>query len=271
MTTLGMWIDGPASDIKKVKLWDDLKKHGITTAAIMMEGTSIGFDAKFSVADMQKIGQMARERDIELVLTLWPDAKKAYLDEIEAELPAYIEASGCAGIEVDLEGNWKSKQVVGFPNLDKAGDRLVEILKAWRTKYDVRIEVTTFPGHAENTARADVAGHADRLLPQAYSVRNRDVGIIEWEGSKYSPGAMQRFTLDLAKTVPGEQKLSCGIAAYDQNFPGHKGEEAMQIAYDAAVAYGVEEVRLWSSKWVLGVKKNGYAARWLMSLQKKGK
>ncbi len=269
MARLGMWIDGPAGDIKKVKLWDDLKKHGIQTAAIMMEGTALGFDAKFTVAEMKKIGDMARERDIELVLTLWPDAKKAYLDEIEAELPAYIEASGCAGIEVDLEGNWKQKQVVGFPNLDKAGDRLVEILQAFRTKYDVRIEVTTFPGHAENTNRADVGNHADRLLPQAYSVVNRDVGVIPWEGSRYSPGAMQKYTLDLAKTV-GAKKISCGIAAYDQSFPGHKGEEAMQVAYDAAVAYGVEEVRLWSSKWVLGVKKNGYASRWLLGL-KKGK
>jgi len=269
MARIGLWIDDPPSHVRKASYWKEVKRHGIQVAAIMLESAGPGLDSKYTVEDLKKIREYAVEKhDIELVLTLWPQPTKQYLDELEEKLPGYVVASGCSAVEVDLEGNWrKSKDVKGFANLDKAGDRLVEILKAVRDKYDVRIEVTTFPGHPENTKRADVAPHADRLLPQAYSVRNRDVGLIEWDG-KYGPGSMQRWTLDLARTVPGEQKLSCGLAAYDQVWPGKTGQEAMQVAYDAAVAYGVEEVRYWSSKWVLGVRKNGYASKFLLSLKK---
>lgn len=267
MTRLGMWLDDPASDIKKAPFWNELKRHGITTAAIMLEGVGNGFDPKFTIADLQKIGQLARERDIEIVLTCWPQPNKSYLDEFEAEIGKYLVACGAAGLECDLESNWTTRQVVGFPNLDKAGDYLVAILQRVSAAHDVRIEATTFTGHAENSERADVASHVHRLLPQAYSVRNRTEGEIEWDG-RLGPGKMQVLTLDNALKVPGDQKLSCGLAAYDQVFPGHTGEEAMQVAYEAALKYKPEEIRLWSSKWVIGVKKNGYASRWLLGLKK---
>lgn len=264
---LGLWLDDPVSDIKKAPFWNELTRHGISTAAIMLEGLGNGFDPKFSIADLQKIGQLARERDIEIVLTCWPQPHKAYLEDFKKEIGPYLEAAGAAGLECDLESNWRTKQVVGFPDLDKAGDVLVDCLRDIQYKYDVRIEVTTFPGHAENTTKADVANHADRLLPQAYSVRNRTEGAIEWDG-RLGPGNMQKLTLDGALSVPGEQKLSCGLAAYDQVWPGKKGEEAMQVAYEAACKYSPEEIRLWSSKWVIGIKKNGYASRWLLGLKK---
>lgn len=267
MTRLGIWVDDPVSDVKRAPFWNELKKHGISTAAIMLEGVGNGFDAKFSVSDLQKIGQLARERDIEIVLTCWPQPNKSYLSELEAELPKYLVACGAAGLECDLESNWTNRQVVGFPNLDKAGDELVAILQRIRSKYDVRIEATTFTEHAENSSKADVAPHADRLLPQAYSVRNRSSGPILWE-SPYGPENMQIRTLDRALKVPGDQKLSCGLAAYDQIWPGKTGEEAMQKAYEAALKYNPEEIRFWSSKWVIGIKKNGYASRWLLGLKK---
>lgn len=267
MTSFGLWLDDPPSEIKKAAFWNELKRHGISTAAIMLEGLGNDFDVKFTIADLQKIGKLARERDIEIVLTCWPQPTQKYLNELEENIGRYLEACGASGLECDLEGNWKTTEVKGFPNLDKAGDRLVEILDGVRAKYDVRIEVTTFPGHTENTSRADVAGHADRLLPQGYSVRNRTSGPVDWDG-RYGPGNMQRLTMDGAISVPNDPKLSCGLAAYDQVWPGKKGEEAMQKAYEAALAYKPVEIRLWSSKWVIGIKKNGYASRWLLKMKK---
>jgi len=267
MTRLGIWLDDPVTNILKAAYWNELKRLGFSTAALMLEGVGNGFDPKYSIADLEKIGKLARERDIEIVLTCWPQPTVSYLDEFEADIGKYLVACGASGLECDLESNWTTRQVDGFDNLDLAGDRLVEILLGIRTKYDVRIEATTFTEHSENSIRADVASHVDRLLPQAYSVRHRSSGEILWDGP-YGPDNMQVRTLDRALQVPGVQKLSCGLAAYDQVWPGKTGEEAMQRAYEAALRYNPEEIRLWSSKWVLGIKKNGYAARWCLGLNR---
>lgn len=268
MTKIGLWIDDPVSDIKKSAFWAEVKRHGVHTAAIMLEGLGKGFDPKYTVSDLIKIRDLAVvKHDIELVLTIWPQPDKQYLDELEVEISKYIDASGAAGLEVDVEGNWTSKEVKGFKNLDVAGDYLVAILNRLRAKHDIRTEATTFTGHAENSSKADVARHATRLLPQAYSVRNRSSGEIAWDAN-YGPGHMQKLTLDKSLTVPGDQVLSCGLAAYDQTWPGKKAEEAMQVAWDAAMKYKPAEIRFWSSKWVLGIKKNGYASKFLLSLKK---
>jgi hypothetical protein len=84
---------------------------------------------------------------------------------------------------------------------------------------------------------------------------------------------MQKLTMDKAKTVPGVgtpsgPRLSCGLAAYDQVWPGKSGEAAMQAAWDAAMQHNPIEIRYWSSKWVFGSRRNGYASRFLRSLRK---
>ena len=40
----------------------------------------------------------------------------------------------------------------------------------------------------------------------------------------------------------------------------------MRVAYDAALQYDPVEVRFWSSKWILGIRSNGYASRFIKSL-----
>lgn len=262
--SFGIWVDDPVSDVKKPSFWRELKRHGIRTAAIMLEGVGKGFDVKYSVPDLQRIAHLARQQDIEIVLTCWPQPSVQYLAEFHQEIGKYLQAAGASGLECDLESNWTRRQVQGFADLDKAGDALVNVLKDLRAKHDVRIEATTFTEHTENSKNADVASHVDRLLPQAYSVRNRTSGEIPWDGI-YGPGRMQVRTLDRALQVPNEQKLACGLAAYDQVWPGRTGEEAMEVAYQAALKYNPVEIRLWSSKWVIGVRKNGYASRWLLS------
>lgn len=268
MVKLGLWLDDPVTDIKKKPYWRELQRHGFSVAAIMLEGVGNGFDPKYSVSDLCKIRDLANEVDIEVALTCWPQPDKKYLDEFKAEIGAYLTASGAKALEADLESNWIASKVSGFPNLKAASDYLVAIFVELRKTHGIRVEVTTFTGHAENSSRATVADDADRLLPQAYSVRNRSTGQIAWDGL-YGPGRMQEFTLKKALEVPGEQELACGLAAYDQVWPGKTGEEAMQVAYEAALKFNPTEIRLWSSKWVVGMKKNGYASRWVLSLKGK--
>lgn len=267
MTSLGVWVDEPKSTLLTSTYWKELLTHGIQTAAIMLEGNDPGFTSKFTATDLEKICALALEHDIELVLTIWPEPTVDYLADLEEKLPKLIEKSGCAGIECDLEGNWKSSNVKGFTDLAKASDVLVKLLKRFRTKYDVRLEMTTFPDHPENAPGAMVAPHMDRLLPQAYSVRNRTNTLVAWDG-KYGPGHMQTYTLNKTLHMPSISKLSCGLAAYDQKWPDHSVAQALQLAYDTAMEYNPIEVRFWSSKWIFGKFKEPKVSTWLKSLSK---
>lgn len=273
MITKGVWIDDPPRDVITKAFWDKLPEHGIKTAALMLEGYGDGFDPSYTVETLEKIKALALERDIEVVLTTWPEPTTAYMEQFRAKIGRMLAASGAAGLEFDCEGNWLGDRARGggYPSLDVAGDHLVELVMETSKKYDVRSECTTYPFHVENSRTSDVAPHMDRLLPQAYSVRKRTSGDIAWD-SPYGPGGMQRLTLDRAKQVLGVGTtagplISCGLAAYDQTgWPGHTPEEAMRVAYDAAKAYEPIELRFWSSKWIFGFKSNGYASRFLKSV-----
>lgn len=266
MTRKGIWIDDPPSLVKTAAYWDNFPAHGLTTAGIMLESIGNGFNPMYTVDDLTKVRGLAFSRNVEIVLTIWPEPNKKYLDDLEAQVSQYIVASGCAALEFDAEGNWIPGKVSGFPTLHDATLYLAGIMQRLSVKHNIRIELTTFTQHTENSSRADLATHVHRLLPQAYSVADRNEGPVAW-GSQLAPGNMQKLTLDRAKQVQGTHKLCCGLAAYDQQFDGHTAQEAMKLAWDTAVSYGCEEIRFWSSKWVFGVKKNGYSSAFLKSIK----
>lgn len=67
-------------------------------------------------------------------------------------------------------------------------------------------------------------------------------------------------------------QIGCGLAAYDNRFPGHTPEEAMDKDFAAALAMGCTELRYWSSEWLIdetlpngGAKGNKYSGPWLAS------
>lgn len=277
MVTKGIWIDDPVKDVLKPAFWDKMVAHDLKVGAIMVERLGGDFDEIYQPATLEKIKVLALARDIELVLTVWSEPDKAWLTEFAEKIPDMLEAAGAAALEFDLEGNWLRNAVKGYPNLDKAGDAFVQVFEQISEKLDVRTEVTTYPFHDENNRAADVAPHASRLLPQAYSVRTRKRDGQDWQvpwDHDYGPGKMQRLTLERAKKVPGVGSaggplISCGLAAYDQEWPGASGERAMQSAWDAMLPYNPIEARFWSSKWVFGIMANGYASRFITSLKGK--
>ncbi|MEE8584549.1 MAG: hypothetical protein V3T83_06815 [Acidobacteriota bacterium] len=82
-------------------------------------------------------------------------------------------------------------------------------------------------------------------------------------GARLGPGDMQRLGIGLARRVGGPQ-IACGLAAYHQDrYPDHSADEAMQTALDAVAASGVEEIRYWSSKWIIGGVQNDYSKAFL--------
>ncbi len=267
----GIWIDDPVRDVLTGDFWDKMVDHGLSTGAIMLEGLGDGFDSSYSVETLQKIKALALARDIEVVLTTWPEPNQKYMKDFEEQIEDLLDAAGATALEFDLEGNWLPIKVSGYANLDVAGDAFVAMFQRVSARLDVRTECTTYPFHTENNKMADVAPHCDRLLPQAYSVSERSDREVPWD-SAYGPGRMQVLTMDRALAVRGVGTtsgplISCGLAAYEQRFGGRAPEEAMRVAYLAACHYEPVEVRWWSSKHVFGVKANPYASKFIKSIK----
>jgi hypothetical protein len=278
---LGLWIDDSATLALSDDYLDKFRSLGFTRAAIMLETIGANFDPKWAPSQLALAKAKFAQRGIELVLTIWPEPRVEYLASLIERLPKLLEVSGAKALEFDAEGNYTKKKMVGFRSMDEASAALARVVEKFRTDFGVRVELTTLPMHGENSKNATLAPQCDVIIPQAYSVKTRkDVNgrVIEipWEGHPHSPREMQRLTLKRANTVPkknGRPTVACGLAAYDQSWPGHNGIEAMRVAYEEALTFEPSEVRWWSSKWVLGARRNHYAERFfqeLMSVERAG-
>ena len=264
MTTRGAWIDDPPVLVKTPAFWRSFQEHGLTNGALMIESSAAGLDLNYTPEALHALSELAADFGVTLTLTVWPEPKQTYLTLLNAKINGLLDAARATGLECDLESNWTSKNLQGYPSIDAAGDALVQVLDRVSADWGPKTIVTTFPLHVENSSRADVTSHVSMAMPQAYSVRDRSTGPVEWNG-KLGPGNCQRLTLDLTKQIKGP-RLGCGLAAYDQVWPGHTGEEAMRIAYTAAMMYEPVALCWWSTKWIFGVKANGYSSRFLKSL-----
>jgi hypothetical protein len=210
-------------------------------------------------------------RDIEVVLTCAPAPSRQYLDDLFRFLESVVSCGACA-IEGDKEGRWKGS-ARGFRTLREASDYYVENMRRIADPYitgsDIRLELTTHPGHPEHTQKALTSPRVDRFIGQWYSVRNRSQKGIEWH-HKYGPGRMQQLGRQRWEKIPkadGRPRLSVGLAAWSQSWAGHTTEEAMQVAYDTACQADPVEIRWWSSKHAIGAQKNRYAAKFIKSIE----
>lgn len=281
MASLGLWLDDPIKRILSRSYFAELAAMRIHTLALMVDTSRKGWDPKWRQSTLRELNDLVTENGMELILTVWPDPVSDYLKAMEEGIDELLEAVPATGVEYDTEFNWTKRRVKGFKPqrrhgrrqsaLDVAGDELVALTARLKAKHpQIRSELTTFTSHTENGRAADVAPHMDRLMPQAYSVRERTRKGKDWNvpwTHTYGPGRMQRFTLDRTLLADGDQaEMGCGLAAYDQKWPGRDAADAMGAAYEAAMAYDVVEIRYWSSKWILGVRDNKYAAEFLKDL-----
>ena len=260
---LELWIDDPKRKQLSEDYWDTIQGLGFTTAAIMIETAVPGWDLRFNKRDMARIGKLAEDRGISLVLTVWPDPNKKYLNNFRRGIVPLLSESGAMALEADLEFNWKKNIVQDFANYDKAGDYLVDIFDSVQAKTDVEIEVTTFPYHIENSKNADVSPYVDRLMVQAYSVRHRDKLKVSWNHA-LGPNKIVDNTLRRTRQINSvkDVEIGVGLAAYDQIWPNRHPHEAMYKAWrsaDAFKTFPIVKRRYWSSKHILGIRKKEYA------------
>lgn len=273
--TTGAWIDDAPQLVSTEAFWDDAHRLGIEHGSIMVEDVGGGWDPsdKWDEHRLELVGDLARARGISIGLIVWPQPDAHWLARAGAELDAMLLAARAIALEVDDESNTtEAKCHAAGTTMQAFGDAMAKFFEERRTRARLeRVEATTFAMHPENGARAQIAKHADRTYAQAYAVLMRTGSDghdapVPWNSS-LGPGEMQRTTLDRALQVPrgpdGRPHLAVGLAAYDQVWPGKKGEDAMRVSYDAALTYSPAEVRWWSSKWIWGAHANGYARRFL--------
>ncbi|MFH1833583.1 MAG: hypothetical protein ABH877_01045 [bacterium] len=266
----GLWIDCPPHRVATSYYWDQLAALGVSTAAIMVETSDRGWTPCYGSHQIRLCCDLAIERDIEVVLTCWPEPDPVMLAAAMDALDHWAEL-GPVGLEVDLEGQWLATRLRGYPTMAAAAADLVAGLHAIRERRDVRIELTTPTGHGECGPHALVSPHVDRVIPQLYSTR-RDwrQRLVEWTGPM-GPGRRQREGLRRVMQIPGlgkdyGPKLSIGLAGWDQKWPGHTVVEALELAWDEAVAASPAEARFWSSKWIVGAKSDARVLDWLDTL-----
>lgn len=279
----GIWVDDP-NRILKAQYWDDMLEHGVTSVALMYERHSPAFDPHYSYSELETVCQLAGARDMEVGITDWPWPTPEWMAAAEKHMRRIFDPADLglpiAYYESDVEGNWLRSKVKGYPNIDKAGDALVDMKTRVVAGTNARRETTSFTSHTENGRAADVAPHMDAVFNQCYAVRGRKrknptTGKydLDWDvpwDHTYGPGNMVKHTLDRSLQIPGIDdgvpKLGAGLAAYDQKWPGHTAQEAMQKSYDVALEYGVFEIRWWSFKWMFGHLATSYGKPFLKSI-----
>jgi hypothetical protein len=266
---LGVWVDDQAPIVLREGWLANLAGLGFSTIAIMVQrstsDTSVQpWEARWTTAQLTQLRKLAGPLKLEIVLTAWPLPDRAQLAQMAAAMPALLEAAGAAGLEVDTEGNWDAKRLSGFESMAEASATLVETMRNAAAGTKARLELTTYPYHPENDAKAQVAPHMDRLFPQAYSVADREGKAVPWD-DRMGPGRIQPLTVHRSESIPGvasnEVGLGLGLAAYEQAFEGHTVTEALSAALEAAVVQRIPEVRYWSSRWIVGEKADPEVAK----------
>lgn len=258
---VGVWIDCPLTQVDEAYA-QRLRDLGITEGAIMVnQSNTRASDEPWRLlapeTTIVRAARALRGAGIEVVLTCWPRPAGAQLAMLHEDMKTLMRETKANAIEVDVEANWHPRYLEkrAYADMKVASKALATVLRDCAA--GARVELNTFPLHHENSAGAYLAPLCDVLVPQAYSVCERDGKKIPWD-HEYGPGRMQRLAMSRARET-GCPSITLGLAAYEQRFEGHTHEEAMAEAVRAARELGVTRVRYWSSKWIVGRRGQSWA------------
>jgi hypothetical protein len=277
---LELWIDDPPSVVRDPAYWTLLRETGVMNAALMVDSSRPGYDALYKPRDLEVVTALARDADIGLIAVDWPEPDMDKIDRACEALDKDVLPFGFIGLEGDAEPMWAESKCRGFASLDGAAVYLTGRRRELQVKHDVRLEVTTHTGHREATKRAFLVRLQDLVNYQLYSTESDwEQKKVAWSGPR-GPGRLQReFIEDILETIAelntGTVKLGAGIAAYDQKWPGHEVEEALELAIEPlTLPYGpnairIQNVRMWSSKWLVGVRSDTPVQRRVLAWVKK--
>jgi hypothetical protein len=238
-----------------------LRELGITRVCVMCNqpGDKLFNLSSFPAPCARVFAAELRPLGIGLTMTIWPRPTREYLTAMGAELPELAAELG-ADIELDIEGQWTetAAQRAGWSLVD-AEQYLLGSLRP--TPTGPRLGVTSHLGRPQWR----IAREVDYLALQAYSYCAAAEPAREWHGYA-GPGQWQRRAIrEAVEEHVGLGRLIIGLAAWDQDWPGHLAVEAMQQAWEPCEGVGLAEVRYWSWTWIAGRSggNRGYAYNFL--------
>lgn len=280
--SLGLWVDLPKRTVLSPYFFHWVAEVlRFDLVSIMIDNADPEVEFLWTAKDIERAWKLADRYALEIGLTTWPYPNKQLLKKMMEKMDELLKAGGVNEWETDQEFNWRASNVRGFADLDLAGDCFVAEKHAICQKHEVRNTLTTFTYHTENSIRAGTAPHMDRLVVQAYAVDERDGRDISWD-NRLGPGNMQKLTIDRTLEVPGvkdgKPELGVGHAAWNQDhFRQRDGsgwrivppQEAMQVSFEAALAYSPVAHNWWSAKFTYpeSPRFNSYAEAFLKTLR----
>jgi hypothetical protein len=199
---IGAWVDDPISNATKPGFAERLAEMHLRRAALMLNKSNTTSSTppwalRWERDDLDRIAKLYDQYGIEVVGTCWPRPSKSQIDAMCEDMYWILDVLGTNTFEVDTEGNWTSKFLDGFKNMDEASEYLAGRMRDL-VGADGTLELTTYTYHGENSGDAKLAPLMDRLLPQAYSVRHRTNKTIGWSDS-LGPGRHQALAMGRAR------------------------------------------------------------------------
>lgn len=264
-TRLGVWWDeGGSATLAQAQAYiAACKELRITDVAIMatrQEDTTWRWSV-WTPEQLELWCRMLRAAGIEPTIVVWPRPTRTWIEGAlggtVSSLPLAVVAARCgAAVEFDAEGgNWKSSLVSGYPSLTAASRALVDGVRDGLRRHGggrLKVGATVHTGRLQR----ELTSLCDYVAIQAYSQAqddDRDGRVDDGYdfGEPYGPGERQRLGARMVRGLGGPE-LVMGLAAYNQDFPGHSTSAAMLAAWNAAAAEGARRVRYWSMKWIIG-------------------
>jgi len=261
--------------VLKPEYFDRVRDIGYTELALMIDDAPKVWKPTWTLKQFESFCTYAETFGMKVALTTWPWPDRGWLDAVYPQIDAYCKISFDIGVlvaeESDTERNWFPDNVVGFNlagkrSLDLAGDDLIDRKRTIAYKYKCESQITTFVGHLEASARADLVPYVNALYLQMYGVAHRkrknaqgqtETWDVPWEHI-YGPGSMQKMSINRADEIPGIQDgkviLAAGLPVWDQTWPGHTIYESIELQRDICIANGVTRFRDWSSKHIVGTQ-----------------
>jgi hypothetical protein len=265
-TRFAVWVDDHPRMVCTPEYFDRAVEIGYDQLRIMVDSSDSSWDKRFSLDQLEEVCKLAVvERDLSIVVVHWPVPHLETIEDMIDDLSEMIAASGASAISAEIEGLMMEHVArdLGWNILD-AKKYLFDMMLELKDKHDITAEITTHPSHPEamepddnRPSRGFLASRVDRVMWQIYATRHDwKKNLVPW-GGRYGPIGRKSDVDRLTDLSIRYGKRPCfGTAAWDQKWPGHTVEEALEVSSSILLEKNPDIVSDWMSGNTIGRFRN---------------
>jgi hypothetical protein len=262
-TRWGAWVDDHPRMVCTPEYLDRVVEVGYDQLRIMVDSSHPDWDRRYTDAQLQILRRLAMvERDIELTFVFWPIPHKRTLERMAEDLRRMVGMTGVTTLSAELEGLMLQRIAVQYGwDIVSAKSFLFDFMCEISEEFDITVEGTTHPGHPEaqpqnpnKPSRGWFASQAHRMFWQVYPTRHDWQGRkVAWDG-RYGPIGRAQDAERLAKLSAsyGQPRPCFGTPVWDQEWPGHDVEEALELHYQTLMRHNPDIIADWMSGNIVG-------------------